>query len=129
MLTEAVNVKQSGGDIRRRWFSDEYFDLILWEDENKDILRFELCYGKNKDEHAFIWSRQSGNSHLKVDDGEDVSGSFKMSPIMIADGHVDPESILAKFLEASRMIDQKISHFVYSKLKDKNKIMYTDNNQ
>jgi hypothetical protein len=118
MMIEANDVKQAGSDVRRRWFSDDYFDLIVWENKNKDILGFELCYGKNKDEHAFVWTKQDGHSHLMVDDGESVSGRFKMAPVMMADGHFDAKSIASKFLEVSRAVDQKVSNFVYGKLRD-----------
>jgi len=118
-MIETIQENRAQGRSHRRWFSDEYFDLIVWQDaDNDDILRFELCYGKNRDEHAFVWNQQSGHSHFKVDDGEDVSGKHKMSPIFMADGYFDRATITAKFLEAGKGIDQKISQFVYNKLKD-----------
>lgn len=118
-MTESLNSRQSDGALQRRWFSDDYFDLIVWENENKDIVRFQLCYNKFKDEHAFVWNQQDGHSHLKVDDGEGVPDRYKMSPILIADGHFEREAISARFLEAGKDIDQNISQFVYSKLKEK----------
>lgn len=107
---------------RRRWFSDAYFDLIVWQDENGEILQFELCYNKNKDEHAFVWSKQAGSAHLKVDDGELVMGRHKMSPVFIADGFFDSETLTARFLEAAEDIDQELTTFVCSKLKGCNKL-------
>lgn len=121
MLIETKDVKQSKEDVQHRWFSDDYFDLILWQNQNKDILRFELCYDKNKNEHAYVWNQQSGYTHLKVDDGEGVLGRYKMSPIFIADGYFDRENIAAKFLEAGKNIDGNIAKFVYEKLKEYNK--------
>ena len=32
MLVEYRNVRQIRGEGHRRWFSDEYFDLIVWYD-------------------------------------------------------------------------------------------------
>lgn len=71
-MTENINVKQSERSFNRRWFSDDYFDLITWQDGEKNIVRFELCYGKYKDEQALVWNKEKGYQHLKVDDGEDV---------------------------------------------------------
>ena len=44
-----------------------------------------------------------------------------MSPIFIADGYFDRENIAAEFLEAGKDIDQKITKFVYEKLKEYDK--------
>lgn len=118
-MIETKQVRQFKGDLQRRWFSDDYFDLIAWEDESGEIVRFELCYGKNKDERAFVWNQQAGHSHLKVDDGEGAQGKHKMSPIFIADGNFDRETIAARFLEAGKGIDQNIAQFVYSKLMER----------
>src|SRR5271169_4068837 len=121
MMIETKQVRQFEGDFQQRWFSDDYFDLIVWQGGDGNILRFELCYGKNKDEHAFVWNQEAGHSHLKVDDGESVLGRYKMSPIFIADGYFDSDNITAKFLEAGKDIDQKIAEFIYGKLKNCNK--------
>jgi len=118
MMIEPRQVKQGKGNVQRRWFSDDYFDLIVWQDRNGTIVRFELCYDKNKNEHAFVWDQQAGASHLKVDDGEGVPGRHKMSPILVADGSFDREALAARFLKAGKDIDQNITAFVYSKLKD-----------
>ena len=122
MMIESGTKRQFRGGVKRRWFSDNYFDLIVWEDEKRDIVRFELCYNKFKDEHAYVWNQQDGYDHLKVDDGEDGTERSKMSPIFVADGYFDREALAAKFLEAGKDIDQDIAQFVYSKLKDYNEI-------
>lgn len=97
-MIENKYVRQIEGKGHRRWFLDEYFDLILWEDKNGDILRFELCYGKDKDEHALTWDYPANHMHLKVDDGEDRLGIHKMTPILLADGYFDKETIAGKIL-------------------------------
>ncbi len=114
MMIENKNVRQIENENHRRWFSDEYFDLILWEDENGNILKFELCYGKGKDEHVLTWAQPDGHLHLKVDDGEHRSGRHKMTPVFLADGYFDKEAIAAKFVKASTTIDQKVATFVHS---------------
>ncbi len=89
MLVETKNLKQTEGQSRRRWFSDDYFDLIVWQDEKGGILRFELCYDKGVDEHVLVWNRQAGHKHLKVDDGEGLPGHYKMTPVYVSDGLFD----------------------------------------
>jgi hypothetical protein len=44
MLHELTYIKQHEGEPKRRWFEDEYFDLVIWVDEKDDIIEFELCY-------------------------------------------------------------------------------------
>lgn len=64
-MIETIHSRRSEGALQRRWFSDDYFDLIVWQNKNQDIVKFDLCYNKFKDEHAFVWNQQSGHSHLK----------------------------------------------------------------
>ena len=120
MMTEIINKKQPESVLGRRWFSDDYFDLIIWENKNKEIKRFELCYNKFKNEHALAWSGETGYSHLKVDDGEQILGRHKMSPILIADGLFDSETLASKFLEAAKAIDQTVVSFIYNKINEYN---------
>ena len=47
MLTEFKGVRQREEEGIRRWFFDDYFDLIIWYDNNHQIEGFQLCYDKN----------------------------------------------------------------------------------
>ncbi len=38
MLKELEDIKQFAGEPKRRWFTDEYFDLIVWQDESAEIV-------------------------------------------------------------------------------------------
>ena len=116
MMIENNHIKQIEGEDRRRWFSDEYFDLIVWEDTNGAIVKFELCYDKEKDEHALTWDRPDNHLHLKVDDGEGRLGRHKMTPVLFADGSFDTRALGAKFNEAGRNIDRNVADFIYSKI-------------
>ncbi|MDH3974708.1 MAG: hypothetical protein OEV42_10565 [Deltaproteobacteria bacterium] len=116
MLTEFTAVRQDEGGIRKRWFGDEFFDLILWQDGKGKIVKFELCYDKEINEHAFSWSKKAGLTHLKVDDGEGEAGRYKMSPILVADGVFDNKKIAEKFLDESVLIEKSISQFIYHKI-------------
>lgn len=116
MLTEYSSVKQDKGEVKKRWFGDKYFDLILWQDKGGKIVKFELCYDKEVNERALTWSEESGFSHLKVDDGESETGRYKMSPILVADGIFDYKKIAEKFLAQCQSIDEAVSQFVYTKI-------------
>jgi hypothetical protein len=116
MLREFANVRQIEGESKRRWFSNDYFDLIVWMNDQEEIEGFELCYDILKTHRALIWHRDTGYSHHRVDDGENRPGKLKASPILISDGYFDHAEIAERFKNASRNIEEKIFTFVYEKL-------------
>ncbi len=60
MLRELADVRQIPGEPRRRWFADDYFDLIVWFDKRGQIIGFQLCYDLPRDEHALTWHEEHG---------------------------------------------------------------------
>ena len=117
MLKEHTNVRQIKDEPRRRWFADDYFDLIVWVDERHDIVGFQLCYDKSRHERALTWFKHTGYMHHRVDDGEHTIDMFrKATPILISDGSFDHKKIASLFKEQSTEIEQKISKFVYEKI-------------
>ena len=116
MLEEIGSSSRSSGDTLRRWFSDSSLDLYIWEDNAGIIIRFQLCYGKGNDEHAFTWHNSGSWTHHKVDDGEAVGQNYKSSPILIPDGKFDPSSLAKTFMDNSMNIDPDLSAFVCNKL-------------
>ncbi len=48
MLRELKQVRQHKGEPRRRWFNDDYFDLIVWFSEKDSISGFQLCCDKEE---------------------------------------------------------------------------------
>jgi hypothetical protein len=115
MLTEVLNVRQLDNDARRRWFTDDYFDLIVWYDEHDAFVGFQLCYDKTFNEYSITWKENEGFTHNRIDDGE-APGQAKMSPILIPDGAFDKESIAMRFKRESKKIDGSIGEFVHAKL-------------
>ncbi|MBN1412411.1 MAG: hypothetical protein JW969_16305 [Spirochaetales bacterium] len=115
MLEEIRNVRQFPDDPVRRWFSDDYFDLIVWFDGKDRIIGFQLCYDKVKNEHSLTWYSDSGFVHNRIDDGEHP-GHLKMSPILVPDGVFENEKVAGLFKERSGKLDSKISGFVYKKI-------------
>jgi len=115
MLTEVKDVRQIETEGPRRWFSDSYFDLILWYEENGDIEGFQLCYDKTEDERALTWRKEGGYSHERIDDGE-TPGRMKMTPVLVPDGAFNVNTIARRFKEEARELDPKLSEFVYQKL-------------
>lgn len=116
MLNEIKNVKQFEDEGPRRWFNDDYFDLIVWYSHEGEIEGFQLCYDKGHNERALTWRKTNGYSHDGIDDGE-IAGEAKMTPVLVADGLFDKDSIGTRFLKAAKNIDPVVTGFVYDKIK------------
>jgi len=113
MLSEIANPRQVPGEGARRWFTDSYFDLIVWyEREGSAIAGFQLCYDKEREERALTWLRGKGFDHKRIDDGE-VTGRMKMTPVLLPDGAFDYTAIAERFRRESESIDPEIRDFVY----------------
>lgn len=111
-----IKVKQTRKSQQRLWFSDRSHDLFIWLDTENHPLAFQFCYDKSHNEHALLWHHQTGYSHQRVDSGEPNNGSYKQSPILIANGEFDPSEIAAAFKRISAKLDPALSEFVYKKL-------------
>jgi hypothetical protein len=116
VLRETRNVRQIPGESPRRWFSDDFFDLIVWYSPRSDIEGFQLCYQKGRDEKALTWFKDAGFSHNRIDNGEGRPGRHKMTPILTPDGLFDKDHILGLFRKESTEIDFTIASFVSEKM-------------
>jgi len=114
-MQEVTKVAPHEGEHRKRWFYEPEMHLLVWFDEDDEIYGFQLCYDAVKNPHALTWFKHSGYHHNRVDDGDDCGG-YKMTPILIRDGHFDNVGIAEIFLEKSKNIPENISEFVYKKL-------------
>ncbi|MGA1825163.1 MAG: hypothetical protein ACMUIP_10930 [bacterium] len=116
MLREIQHVRQIEGENKRRWFSDHYFDLIIWTDENEKIVGFQLCYDKSRYHRVVTWNKETGFAHDCIDDGENRPGKIKATPILVMDGVFEYEKIADNFKKESTDIEDKIAAFVYNKI-------------
>ena len=119
MLKEVQHVRQIEGEPKRRWFSDQFFDLIVWFDEEDEIIGFQLCYDVSGDERALTWKEDSVYTHDRVDQGEarpDTPGMRKATPVLVKDGLFEYKKIAAQFKGKSREIDETVAVFVYEKI-------------
>ncbi len=115
MLSEVSNVRQVAGEGARRWFTDDYFDLIVWYGPGEAPMGFQLCYDRPTRERALTWTVQHGFQHNRVDTGE-MPGHPKMTPIIVADGAFDRDQVAERFRGASAGIDPHVASFVLERL-------------
>lgn len=118
MLKEEKNVRQIQGDPRRRWFCDEYFDLIVWFEPGEEIWGFQLCYDREKKHRALTWTRRYGYRHSGVDTGEHVWGSSPSSPVLVEDGLFDAPAVGELFEKAAAQLPPEIVSFVTARIKE-----------
>ena len=116
MLRELRDVRQIEGEHRRRWFLDAFFDLIVWFDDEGEIVGFQLCYDKEGHQRALTWKAPSHYTHTGVDDGENRPGKYKETPILVVDGVFDRATIGERFRRAATGIDPAIAELVHTKL-------------
>ena len=118
MLKETIDVRQIDGESKRRWFSSNDLELIIWLDEQDRITGFQLCYEDQGNQKAITWKENSGYSHDNIDDGENISGDnkYKATPILVADGIFNKIKVASYFKEKSNAIDKNVFEFVYDKI-------------
>jgi hypothetical protein len=114
MMEEIKSVYQKEDGIFRRWFTDSYFDLVIWYDLKNQIIGFQLCYDIRGNEKAITYS-EGVFSHNKIDQGED-NPNKNLTPILVADGIFDESIVLPKFIDSSITIDNTIREYVISKI-------------
>lgn len=118
MLREENNLKQVPGEPARRWFSDEFFDLIVWLEPDNTLWGFQLCYDRGHKPRALTWTKKHGYKHAGIDDGEGGGGMSKGSPVLTADGLFDAGAIGKKLAAAAGELPADLSAFVVKKVQD-----------
>ena len=106
----------TGNDPSRRWFGDEYFDLIVWY-RNGEPVEFQLCYDRGRNEHSLTWKKGGAVQHSRIDDGEE-DPSRNMSPILVPDGAVPYQLLLQKFNERAVELEREVFTLVLRQLEE-----------
>ena len=118
MLREEKNIRQTPGEPARRWFSDEYFDLIVWLEPDTSVWGFQLCYDREYKPRALTWTKQTGYKHAGIDDGEAGAGAQKASPVLVQDGLFDTAAIGRKLEAAAGELPAGLKAFVIQKVSE-----------
>jgi hypothetical protein len=116
MLKEVSAVRQIPGEHRRRWFSSETLDLIVWVDGAGGPVGFQLCYDRSAAEKAFSWRAPDSFSHAGVDDGEGRAFRHKGTPILVPDGRFDAARFAGLFAQADAELPRGLAALVAAKI-------------
>lgn len=111
-MKELTYIRQIDGDLKRRWFTSEDMDLIIWLNNDQSFAGFELCYNKRHKEHSLTFKAGRGYNHMKVDDGEQRPGRHKGTPVLVANGSFDVKNIYSLFANESRNLPAEVVNYV-----------------
>ena len=117
-MREEKNVRQEQSGPSRRWFADDFFDLIVWFEADGSVNGFQLCYDREYHPRALTWTRSAGYSHNAIDDGESFSGAHKSSPVLVSDGVFNTKSVYERFEQAAGLLPEEIRNIVGAKIKE-----------
>lgn len=116
MLRE--NRKAKGeGDEPRRWFADEDFDLVVFEDAAGGIAGFHLCYDKQGAERALAWEKERGWRLYRVEGGEELPTENR-SPVLRPEFGRPPRDLGARFSAAGANLDPGLVRFILGKIRE-----------
>jgi hypothetical protein len=116
MLKELPSSESTPGR-RRRWFSDPFWDLIVWSEDDGSISGFQLCYQVDGEQRALTWTSKGGYSHDRIDEGEG-NPSKNQTPILVPSADTLPaEDILEGFSRDAADLDPLIRDFVIERIR------------
>jgi hypothetical protein len=117
MLGRIQGVRQDDANRRRHWFQDDFFDLFVWTGGAGEVLAFQLCYDRLREERVLAWSEERGFLHRRIDDGEDTPQKNR-APIMVADGDFAAADVAAQFEARGAGVDAALREFVLRKIRE-----------
>lgn len=117
VLREIAGVDQKTPGRVKRWFQDEYFDLIAWHDERGTILQFQLCYARDtRTERVLDWRRGLGFQHLKTEEHVAFKAGRDDAWALRLDGDFAHGPLKRRFAAASAAVPELLREFVEDKL-------------
>ena len=112
-LVENKNVRQRPDEGFRRWFLNDYFDVIIWyESAAGEMSGFQLCYNRSVDERAFTWHRNKRSSHF-VSSGADERGTpWIATAVLHGDAGPVPPDVLDRLQREQGDLDDQLLRFI-----------------
>ncbi len=115
MLKELHDVRQIAGDYRRRIFSEQNSDLVVWMESDGSIHGFCFSYDLQAKAQALTWLAEKGFSHNRIDLGEE-SPLANRTPILIASAPPPPGQVAQRFRKLDAGLPEDIRAFVRRKI-------------
>ncbi len=129
-LVENKNVRQRPDEGFRRWFLNDYFDVIVWyESAAGEMTGFQLCYNRSVDERAFTWQRNKRSSHF-VSSGADERGTpWIATAVLHGDAGPVPPDVLDRLEREQGHLDEDLLRFIMEQATSYNDSYQRDGSQ
>ena len=112
MLTELKDLEQRRDEPQRRWFRDDFFDLIVWFNDREEIVLFQLGYDPDGADGLLEWRPLSGLSHFKVDTAGRRPARHARTPFLVPAPAPELGPLVDDFEKRAGEIDPDILAFV-----------------
>ena len=112
-LSENRSVRQRPEEGFRRWFVNEYFDIIVWyESRHTPPTGFQLCYDRHANERAFTWQRGKQSSHFVSDQPHGERSAWAATAILHGDAGPVPVDVLHRLREEHGELDGELLELI-----------------
>jgi len=119
VLREISFVKQERRADRKRWFTDDDWDVYVWNRADGSFSGFQLCYDKTGYQRAFTWMEGQAPAHTAILEHSNSGGTHdQSSPLLVSDGTADIRGLATSFWQVSRDIDPRVRNHVAAKLRE-----------
>ncbi len=120
-LTENRGVRQRPEEGFRRWFLNEYFELIIWYDrQGGDVTGFQLCLDRNRFERAFTWTKEYASTHFVSDAYVEKGVSHLATGILKGAGRTVSAEETQRLIAEKGELDDDLLAFVVEKIEGYN---------
>jgi len=116
-IVEIQGVRQRPEEGFRRWFSNNYFDLVFWyEEKGGELTGIQFSYGKPYADKAFTWERSSTSHHYVSEQNK----TSQATGILRGDAGNIPAPVIKRFLEEAPDMDLELKKLILQKIKEYN---------
>ena len=115
-LKEVGGTGQIENGLKRRWFSAQGVDLIVWFDDFDRPFTFQLCYEAGRKEFALTWEAGVGFSHTSIDSGEHGLYRYKSAPVLEGSAPFDPIAWRQRFPDIAFSLPSPVRETVQAAL-------------
>lgn len=115
MLRESDKVQQVEGEPHRRWFWDDFFDLLVW-DEGGRVTGFQLRYPSPVGQRVLTWRQGQRCLHQQIDEGDDDYTQFDMTRLLVRDGVFDHAFVRDEFRRRAAKLDASLTQVILEQM-------------
>jgi len=105
------------GQLRRRYFDDDWLEVFVWLDDTNQIVGFKLCYDRHEGELAVTWRKDEGFELSPVHHGEETSLYGRSQFPVEIDLPIPFAMLLQEWQARSAQIDPEVAAIIEARLR------------